>query len=68
MHWNRLAKPKKRRMLDIQGEVDTVRTWVICPVLYVYFSEINYALDSREGPDDSICLLGHLNLGADMYL
>ena len=68
MHWNRLANPKKCRMLDIQGEVDTVRTWVISPVLHVYFSEINYALDPNEGPDDSICLLGHLNLGVDMYL
>lgn len=55
-------------MLDIQEEVDTVRTWVISPVLYVYFSEINYALDPSEGPDDSICLLEHLNLGVDTYL
>jgi len=68
MYWNRLAKPKKCGMLDIQGAVDTVRAWVISPVLHVYFSEINYALDPSEGPDDSIYLLGHLNLGADMYL
>lgn len=67
MRWNRTAKPKECRMLDIQTEVDTVRTWVISPALHVSFSEINYALDPSKAPDDSICLLGHLNLAADMY-
>lgn len=52
MHWNRIVKPKKCRMLDIQGQVDTTRTWVISPVLHVYFSEINYILDPSENSDD----------------
>lgn len=50
-------------MLNIQGEVDTVRTWVTSPVLQVYLSERNSAVDPKEGTDDSICWLGHLNLG-----
>lgn len=48
MQWNWLAKPKKCRMSDIQGEVDTVRTWVISPVLHVYFSEINQTRPQRR--------------------
>lgn len=67
MLWNRSAKPKKCGMLDMQGEVDTVRTWVISPVLHVYFSEINHALDPSNGPDDSIYLLGCLNSSVDVY-
>lgn len=68
MDWNRLAKPKKRRMLHIQGEIGTARAWVISPVFNVYFREINYALDPRKASDDSICLLGRQNFGVDMCL
>lgn len=68
MDWNRLAKPKKRRMLHIQGEIGTARPWLISPVFNVYFRDINYALDPSTASDDSIYLLWCQNSGIDTYL